>query len=105
DETPAGYTPVWSFALNARLSNKPIVYDLDSTNRFILVQDAYHILYAISANGQQLWNAQLPGPILGSIQQLADLSLVFTTPQRLYRIDTEGDPIPGFSLQLPQKAT
>lgn len=105
DETPTEHTTLWSFALNAQLSNKPIVCDLDSANRFILVQDAYHILYAISADGQQLWNAQLPGPILDSIQQLADLSLVFTTAQRLYRIDTEGDPLPGFSLQLPHKAT
>ncbi len=105
EDAPTGRAHVWTFNLHANLSTKPIVHDLDSTNRFILVQDAYHILYAISANGQQLWNAQLPGPILGGIQQLADRSLVFTTADRLYRIDTEGDPLPGFSLQLPQKAT
>ena len=105
DEASAGYAHVWTFTLHANLSAEPIICDLDSTNRLILAQDVYHILYAISANGQQLWNAQLPGPILGSIQQLTDRSLVFTTADRLYRIDTEGNPLPGFSLQLPQKAT
>lgn len=105
DEIATDGALLWTFDLNARLIRKPIVYAFRDTGRFILAQDAYHILYAISSNGQQLWNAQLPGPILGDIQQLADLTLVFTTAERLYRIDTEGDPLPGFSLLLPYKAT
>lgn len=100
-----GSTPIWTFDLVAKMTSNPAVCTYDSTSRFILVQDAYHILYAVSVDGKKLWNAQLPGPILGSIQQLPDRSLVFTTPERLYRIDTEGDPLPGFSLHLPQKAT
>lgn len=105
DEISSGERPIWTFNLHAALITRPIVGSIGDTSRFILVQDAYHILYAISPSGQQLWNAQLPGPILGDIQQLADLTLVFTTAERLYRIDTDGDPLPGFSLQLPQRAT
>lgn len=102
----SGYpAPFWAFDLNAEPVNKPIVCVLDDTHRFILIQDSYHILYAISASGEKLWNAQLPGTILGNIHQLSDSSLLFTTAERLYRIDKEGDPLPGFSLQLPQKAT
>jgi len=105
EEVPAYAEPLWTVDLNAELVIEPTVCFYDDTSRFILVQDAYHILYAISTNGEELWNAQLPGTILDSIQQLSDRSLVFTTTERLYRIDTEGDPLPGFSLQLPQKAT
>lgn len=105
DDASIQQTPLWSFDLNAPLLNTPIVLAKDSVEQFILVQDAYYILYAIAVSGEQLWNAQLPGPILGSILQLADLTLVFTTAERLYRVDTGGDPLPGFSLRLPQRAT
>lgn len=102
----SGYqAPLWVFDLNAEPVSKPAVFFFDEIRRFILVQDAYHILYAISANGEKLWNAQLPGAIVGNIHQLSDSSLLFTTAERLYRIDNEGDPLPGFSLRLPQKAT
>lgn len=102
----SGYpAPLWTFDLNADPINKPGVFSLDDIRQFVLVQDAYHILYAISESGEKLWNAQLPGAIVGGIRQLSDSSLLFTTADRLYRIDKEGDPLPGFSLHLPQKAT
>lgn len=104
-EQAGGDGSLWTFGLNSGAITVPSVHlDGDGT-RFILVQDAYHILHAISPDGQKLWNAQLPGPIVDSISQLPDHSLVFTTAERLYRIDTEGDPLPGFSLRLPQQAT
>ncbi|HWL00113.1 MAG TPA: hypothetical protein VNQ55_09200 [Parapedobacter sp.] len=104
-EPPADNGTVWTFSLNSGAITAPSVHlDSDST-RFILIQDAYHILHAISADGQKLWNAQLPGPIIDSISQLPDHSLVFATAERLYRVDTEGDPLPGFSLKLPHRAT
>ncbi|MGK6353035.1 hypothetical protein [Parapedobacter sp. DT-150] len=100
-------TPIseWTFTLNGQLITKPVVCQYNDTANYILVQDRSHILHAVSVDGRKLWNAQLPGPILGSVQQLADRTLVFTTADRLYRIDNEGDPLPGFSLQLPLKAT
>ncbi|PPL04592.1 hypothetical protein [Parapedobacter indicus] len=101
----SGYpAPLWTFDLNAEPVTKPMVFFLDDSRRFILVQDAYHILYAVSATGEKLWNAQLPGKIVGNISQLSDSSILFTTAERLYRIDREGDPFPGFSLRLPRKA-
>jgi len=99
------HAPVWTFELNADPIGKPAVFWLNHTQRFILLQDAYHILYAVSDDGEKLWNAQLSGEIVGSIHQLADSSLVFTTPERLYRIDKDGDPFRGFSLRLTQRAT
>src|SRR5690606_39144834 len=100
-----GNGALWAYALNGGSTSHPSVHQYSDSARFIIVQDAYHILHAISPEGQKLWNAQLPGPIVDSISQLSDRSLVFTTAERLYRIDTEGDPLPGFSLKLPQRAT
>lgn len=105
DTTTGGGAPLWTFDLHGGPVTAPTVSRYDSTTRFILVQDTYHILHAISPTGDKLWNAQLGGPILDSIQQLPDRSLVFTTAERLYSIDTDGDPLPGFSLRLPQRAT
>lgn len=102
---PAGGNALWTFDLNGGAITNPSVQQYEDSARFILVQDAYHILHAISPAGEKLWNAQLPGPIIDSITQLPDQSLVFTTADRLYRIDTYGDPFPGFSLTLPQQAT
>ena len=102
--SPASNGALWTFDLNGGAITRPTVHQYGDSARFILVQDAYHILHAISPEGQKLWNAQLPGPIVGRISQLADRSLVFTTAERLYRVDTEGDPLPGFSLKLPQQA-
>src|SRR5690606_39683294 len=62
------------FDLNAEPANEPAVFLLNDAHRFVLVQDAYHILYAVSANGEKLWNAQLPGAIVGKIHQLPDSS-------------------------------
>ncbi|MEC3879045.1 hypothetical protein [Parapedobacter sp. 10938] len=105
-EPPAAENGIlWTFDLNASAITSPSIHRNGDSTRFILVQDAYHILHAISPEGQKLWNAQLPGPLVDSISQLTDGSLVFTTAERLYRIDTEGDPLPGFSLKLPQRAT
>ncbi len=101
----SGSQPVWTFTLHAKPTSKPAVCRYDENSRFVLVQDAYHILYAISASGDKLWNAQLPGPIVGDIQQLEDRSLLFATADRLYLLDTDGDPFPGFSLRLAQRAT
>lgn len=100
-----GVTPEWTVDLGGRLITDPTVLQYDNTSRFILAQASNNILHAISTNGQRLWNAQLPGPVLGRIHQLADSSIVLTTAKRLYRFDTEGNPLPGFSIQLPHEAT
>src|SRR5690606_3779126 len=105
EEPQTSYGALWTFDINVSAITTPSVRLYSDSGRFILVQDAYHILHAISPAGQKLWNAQLPGPIVDSISQLPDRSLVFTTAERLYRIDTDGDPLPGFSLKLPQRAT
>src|SRR5690606_7452322 len=105
EETTETTVPLWTFDLNAASARKPSVFSLEDGHRIILIEDAYHILYAISENGEKLWNAQLPGPIVGNILQVDGSNLLFSTTERLYYIDSTGDPLPGFSLKLPRKAT
>ena len=104
EDTP-GAAPAWTFPLNGTLEAGPAVCIYDDTSRFILAQDASHILHAVSTVGEKLWNAQLPGPVLGPIRQLSDSSIVVTTAERLYRFDAHGDPLPGFSRELQYRAT
>ncbi len=105
DKESPGATPTWTFDLNGRLAATPAVLAYDDTSRFILAQSSNHILHALDFQGQRLWNAQLPGIMLGIPQQLADSSIVLTTETRLYRFDTDGNPLPGFSLELSAQAT
>lgn len=104
DQGSPGASPTWTFDLNGRLAAPPGVFAYDDTSQFILAQSSNHILHAIDFNGKRLWNAQLPGIILGAPRQLADSSIVLATESRLYRFDTRGDASPGFSLELPQPA-
>lgn len=100
-----GVTPEWTYHLNGRLAAPPQVFDYDDTSRFILAQSTNHILHAVNASGKKLWNAQLPGTVLGEAVQLSDGSIVLTTAKKLYRFEQDGTPKPGFSVELPSQAT
>ncbi len=105
DKASPGASPAWTVDLNGRLAAPPRVFTYDDTSRFILAQASNHILHAINFDGERLWNAQLAGNILGTPRQLADSSIVLATESRLYRFDRDGNPAPGFSLELPHSAT
>lgn len=105
DKESPGASPAWTFDLNSRLAAPPRVFAYDNTSQFILVQGMNHILHAIDFNGKRLWNAQLTDLIVGTPRQLADSSIVLATARRLYRFNTHGDPLPGFSIELPTPAT
>src|SRR3546814_10036149 len=66
-EPSTGNGALWTFDLNGGAIISPSVQLYNDSSHFILVQDAYHILHAISPDGQKLWKAQLPGPIVDSI--------------------------------------
>jgi len=105
DKESPGASPEWTFDLNSRLAAPPRVFAYDDTSRFILAQGTNHILHAIDFDGERLWNAQLTDAVLGTPRQLADSSIVLATASRLYRFATDGAPLPGFSIALPQPAT
>ncbi len=69
----------------------------------IVVQDINNNLYLISNKGKILWKKRLNGNVLGTIEQIdiyrnGKLQLAFTTPNRIYIIDRNGNdvaPFPG----------
>lgn len=76
----------------------------------IAVQDVDNILYLISDSGNILWKKQLQGPILGDIEQIdiyknGRLQLAFTTANRLYVLDRNGNDVSSFPLKFNDAIT
>ncbi|MGH2622608.1 MAG: hypothetical protein ACRDE7_02995, partial [Sphingobacterium sp.] len=93
-----GVNPAWTYSMKSRLINGPYVFEHSDTTQFILAQEQDHTLHAVLPNGTKLWSALLSGRIVGDIKQLADRSLILITDRRrLYRMDTDGNTLKGFS--------
>ena len=76
----------------------------------IVVQDVNNILYLISNSGNILWKKQLQGKILGQVKQIdmyknGRLQLAFTTPNRLYVLDRNGNDVSPFPLKFKDAIT
>ncbi|MGO1243366.1 MAG: hypothetical protein ACTMH4_04735 [Sphingobacterium sp.] len=100
-ENALGVTPEWTYQFANSPITQPWVFEHSDTSQFILIQEQDHTLHGIYPNGAKLWSAVLQGRIVGQVQQLEDRSIVFVTDRnRLYRINTEGKTLPGFSTEL-----
>lgn len=95
----------WETELSSEISYPPTVWKYTDTSNFILTQDKSHRVYAFSEEGKELWRMGLSGAILGEVTQLADKSLLFNTPDRLYRFLPNGELFNGFPIVLPYTAT
>ena len=76
----------------------------------IAVQDVNNLLYLISDSGSILWKKQLQGKILGNIEQIdtyknGRLQLAFTTSNRLYVLDRNGNDVAAFPLKFNDAIT
>ena len=76
----------------------------------IAAQDVNNVLYLISNSGQILWKKQLQGEILGQIKQIdlyknGRLQLAFTTSNRLYILDRNGNDVSAFPLKFNDAIT
>ncbi|WP_179354302.1 PQQ-binding-like beta-propeller repeat protein [Winogradskyella vidalii] len=76
----------------------------------IVVQDVNNTLYLISSTGNILWKKQLQGKILGQVEQIdmyknGRLQLAFTTPNRLYVLDRNGNNVSNFPLKFNHSIT
>ncbi len=100
-KTALGATPEWSYAFENRPITAPWVFEHSDTSQFILIQEQDHTVHGIHPSGKQLWSAVFHGRVVGEAQQLADRSIVLVTDRnRLYRFDSSGNGLPGFSLGL-----
>lgn len=101
-----GVTPEWTYDFEDRAITQPYVFEHSDTSKFILIQELDHSIHAIHPTGKKLWSVVFSGRVVGSMQQLADRSIVLVTDRnRLYRFDTEGKPLKGFSVALPEEPT
>ena len=76
----------------------------------VVVQDTNHRVYLISNTGRILWNKELRSPILGKVSQVdlyrnGRLQLAFTTTDRFYVLDRNGNDVGSFPLHLGNGVT
>ena len=100
-----------SIKLDADLLNNPqLVTNHITKQKDIAVQDINNNLYLISNSGKILWKKQLPGPVLGQIEQIdmyknGRLQLAFATPNRVYVLDRNGKDVSPFPLKFNDAIT
>ncbi|WP_160067035.1 PQQ-binding-like beta-propeller repeat protein [Sphingobacterium bovisgrunnientis] len=99
-----GSTPDWTYQLEDRAITAPHVFEQSDTSQMILIQELDHTLHAIHPSGNKLWSTVISGRIVGEMQQMDDRSIVFVTDRnRLYRIDTSGKTLKGFSAGITEE--
>ncbi|WP_452231609.1 ribonuclease HII [Lacinutrix sp. MEBiC02595] len=104
-------TELYNIKLDADLLNHPQLVDNHITKqKEIVVQDIKNNLYLISNRGKVLWKKQLPGAILGEVQQIdmyknGRLQLAFATPSRVYVLDRTGKDVAPFPIKFKDAIT
>jgi len=93
-DSPAAIPPQW--VKNHRTKGMDIV-----------VQDQQNVLYLFSNTGTLFWKKQLPGKIIGPIEQVdlyknKRLQLAFRTAERFMILDRNGKVVKPFDIALPQ---
>jgi len=98
------------------IGNAPIVKPVftinhgDKENREVMVQDKANKLYQISHTGAIRWNKNVGEPIMSEIYQIdylanGKLQYLFSTKNKLFIIDRNGENLEGFPLSFPAVAT
>jgi hypothetical protein len=102
---------VWQRKLDATAGMKPaIVQNHLNGQKEIFIQDVQNRIYLIANDGKILWKQQLEGAIIGEVLQLdyyrnSKLQYIFTTKNKIYLIDRNGNPVEKFPLTLREPAT
>ncbi|WP_140937561.1 PQQ-binding-like beta-propeller repeat protein [Sphingobacterium lumbrici] len=103
-KTALGTTPEWVYPLQNNVITKPYIFEHSDTSQFILLQELDHTLHAISPSGKKIWSTVFSGRVVGDMVQIADRSIILVTDRnRLYRFDTSGKPMKGFSTGIPEE--
>lgn len=101
-----GASPDWTYQLDHRAITEPWVFEHSDTSQFILIQEQDHTMHGIHPSGKKMWSSVFHGRTVGQAQQLADRSIIVVTDKnRLYRFDSSGNPLSGFSIGMPHEPT
>jgi hypothetical protein len=104
-------TEEFNISFDTELLTRPQLVKNHTNNQMdIVVQDVNNNLYLISNQGKVYWKKQLPGKILGEINQIdtyrnGRLQLVFNTSKRLYVLDRNGKDVNRFPLHFSDQIT
>jgi hypothetical protein len=102
---------LWELALEAPARMKPTIVKNHYTGaKEIFIQDRENHIYLVSNSGKILWKRALSEPILSEVTQVDvygnnKLQLLFNTKSKLFLIDRNGHDVPGYSVELEEKAT
>ena len=102
---------LWELAMDTVVERKPwVVRNHNTKSGEVLVQDAGNQLALISNTGKVLWKRKLQEAIVGDVQQIDayennKLQLLFTTANKLWLVDRNGEDVGAFPLDLPDKAS
>ena len=109
--TSNSVTEAFTKQLDAKLLSTPQTLKNHVTKaNDIAAQDVNNVLYLISDSGNTIWKKQLHGKILGNIEQIdtyknGRLQLAFTTSNRLYVLDRNGNDVSPFPLKFKDPIT
>ncbi len=102
---------IWQSRLDSAVSIKPVlVYNHDSGDKEIMVQDNANHLYLMNNLGRVLWKKTLDGPIISEIYQIDyyrnnKLQYLFNTRNKLYLLDRNGNHVAKYPFPLASPAT
>lgn len=102
---------VWESKLDTVLSIKPqIVLNHRNSKKEIFIQDANNSIYLINENGKTLWKQRVDGKIKSEVYQIdyyknKKLQYLFSTQEKIYIIDRNGNSVEDFPITLRAPAT
>lgn len=95
---------------NKLISSPQFIFNHQSNEKEILIQDVENNLYLISNKGEIRWRKKISGPILGKIQQIdlyknGKLQMAFVTKNKLYIINILGESVGNFPYKFQNNIT
>jgi hypothetical protein len=102
---------VWESKLDTLAACKPVfVFNQQTNQNVVFVQDMKHNIYLINQVGRVLWKIQLPELINSEIYQVdyfrnGKIQLLFSTTHNLYLIDRMGNFVDRYPVKLRSPST
>ena len=98
---------MWEANIDTCIISKPyFVYNSNTNEQVILVQDALFNLYCFDKDGKQLWKEKLSSKIISEIHQLdifknGTTQYLFNTNNQLFLLDANGKNIQNYPIWIP----
>ena len=95
---------------NKLISSPQFIFNHQSNEKEIIIQDVENNLYLISNKGEIRWRKKISGPILGKIQQIdlyknGNLQMAFVTKNKLHIINILGESVGNFPYKFQNNIT